>query len=144
MKRSRRQRAASKAAFALAAKLSPEQRKYRAQRAALARYDRPAFEALKANEAKRDAVSAQEQAAAQAANGALEEFGVYLSNRAELALRSALHLGAIPYVNPADSELWVLHNARLSPSVLRDLQETHKEIINVLARCSRSFQGKSR
>jgi hypothetical protein len=63
VKRSRRQRAASKAAFALAAKLSPEQRKYRAQRAALARYNRPAFEALKANEAKRDAVSEEEQAA---------------------------------------------------------------------------------
>lgn len=46
------------AAFALAAKLTPEQRTYRAQRAALARYDRPAFEALKANEAKREAVSA--------------------------------------------------------------------------------------
>jgi hypothetical protein len=144
MKRSRRQRAASKAAFALAAKLTPEQRRYRAQRAALARYDRPAFEALKANEAKREAVSAHEQASAQIANRALEEYGLLLSNRAELALRSALHLGAIPYVNPADGHLWVQHNACLTPSVLRDLRETQTEIVDVLARCARSVQEESR
>jgi hypothetical protein len=144
MKRSRRQRAASKAAFALAEKLTPEQRKYRGQRAALARYDRPAFEALKANEAKREAVSAQEQAAIQLANRALDEYGLFLSNRSELALRSALRLGAIPYVNSADDQLWVLNNARLTPVVLKDLQETHKEIVDVLTRCARSIQEESR
>src|ERR1700677_3804457 len=140
MKRSRRQRAASKAAFALAAKLTPEQRKYRAQRAALARYDRAAFEALKANEAKREAVSVQEQIALHIAERALKEYGFFLSNQAELALRSALHLGATPYVNPADNQLWVLHDDRLTPSVLEDLRETNKEIVDVLARCARSFQ----
>jgi hypothetical protein len=143
MKRSRRQRAASKAAFALAAKLTPEQRRYRAQRAALARYDRPAFDALKANEAKREAMSAREQASAQMASKALEEYGLLLSNRAELALRSALRLGAIPFVKPPDV-LAVFHISRLTPAVLQDLQETQTEIIDVLARCSRSLQEESR
>ena len=73
MKRTRRQRAASKAAFALAAKLSPEQRKYRAQRAALARYDRPAFEALKAHGAECEALTEAEQAAVQIIKQALQE-----------------------------------------------------------------------
>jgi hypothetical protein len=99
MRRSPRQRAASKAALACAAKLTPEQRKYRAQRAALARYNRPAFEALKATEAARARLSEEEQKAAQIVNDALEQYPLALSNSAELALRNALSQGGIPFIN---------------------------------------------
>src|SRR5271167_3901410 len=107
MKRSRRQRAASKAAFALAAKLSPEQRKYRAQRAALARYDRPAFEALKAHEAERQVLTGAEQAAIQIVKQALQEHWRELSDGVELALRAALGLGATPCLPRAENRLHV-------------------------------------
>ena len=131
MKRSRRQRAASKAAFALAAKLTPEQRQYRAQRAALARYDRPAFEALKANEAERAALSAEERAAIQIVKQALQEHGRELSDGVELALREALRLGAVPCC--ADNRPHVHRYDRLTQAIYQTLKENSREIEALLA-----------
>ena len=137
MKRTRRQRAASKAAFALAAKLSPEQRKYRAQRAALARYDRPAFEALKAHEAEREALTEAEQAAVQIIKQALQEHWTDLSDAVELALRAALRLGATPCLPSAETRLHVYRSERLTPSIWQTLRENEREIVAVLAKYPR-------
>ena len=63
MRRSRRSINASKAVLALAAKLTREQRHLKAKRAALVRYDWPAFDRLKAHEAERKQASEKEKRA---------------------------------------------------------------------------------
>ncbi len=134
MKRSRKQRAASKAAFALAAQLSPEQRKYRAQRAALARYDRPAFEALQAHEAERQALTGAERAAVQIVKRALQERWAELSDGVELALRAALRLGATPCLLPDNDRLHVYRSELVTPAIWQTLKENEREIVAVLAK----------
>ena len=135
MKRSRRQRAASKAAFALAAKLTPEQRKYRAQRAALARYDRPAFEALRAHEAERQVLTEPELAAIEIVKQALREHWRQLPDEAELALREALRLGATPCLPRPVDRLHVYRPERVPPALWHTLKEYEREIVAVLAQC---------
>ena len=110
----------------------------------MARHHRADFEALKANEKKREAMSAHERESLEIVRWTLSEYGFRLSNRAEVALRLALQQGAVPYVNTADDQLWSIHPDRLSDSAVQELWECRGEIVDQLTICSRAIPNHRR
>lgn len=135
MRRSRRSVNASKAAFALAAKLSAEQRRLRAQLAALARYDRPSFDRLKFHQAERKQASEKEKRARAIVEWVLENDYQSFTYEADWALTFALREGAVPSIGNGDGRLAAFHRERLSPRILDRLIAHEDEIYRVLAAC---------
>jgi hypothetical protein len=118
--------------LALAAKLTAEQRQVRAQRAFLARYDRPAFDGLKAHEAERKQASEKEKRARSIVEWVLENDYRSLPNEADWALTWALREGAIPCITDGNGRLSAIHREHLDPKPWRCWSPTWTRFIGRL------------
>jgi hypothetical protein len=132
---SRRSELASNAARALAAQLSPERLRWRAQRGALARHHRDAFETLKAHERVRQKTDEEVQLARKVVDLALEQEWRNLSNYAEMTLLICRDIGVIPFVRPGDDTLYIFQAQKLTPRLNECLRANRDELVEVLARC---------
>jgi hypothetical protein len=118
----------------LAAQLSPQQRRWRAQRGALARHHPEEFEVLKTHELARRKINEEEQFACEIVDRVLEEDWRNLSNYAELTPRYCRTMGVIPFVKPDDQTLYYYHPSRLTPQLREGIQNNRDELVEMLAR----------